>query len=121
MSRHLPYDRAERVGDEIFKLISEALCTELSDPRLKNIHITRVRMTKDLKVARVYFYFTDKSLPFDEKEVIKGLTSAKGFLKRLVADGLSIRYTPEMAFYYDDVVDLRDKIDSLSAGGAPND
>jgi len=112
MNRHLPYDRAERVADEIYRLVSEMLTMELSDPRLQGVRITRVNMTRDLKIARVHFHINDVS---DEvkQTVINGFVSARGFLKRKIGTNLALKYTPEMEFFYDDSIDLRDKIESL--------
>lgn len=114
MVRHLPYDRADRIADQIHQLISTACITELSDPRLSELEITRVRMTKDLKIARVYYHLRNK----DEKSIQtakKGLESAKGFLKRYVREELELRYIPELEFFYDEAVDLEEKIENLMA------
>lgn len=115
MSKNLPYNRADRVADGIFRIISEILCTELSDPRLRYVNVTRVRMTTDLKIARVFFHFVDGSHDAEE-ETMKGFESARGFLKRRIADELALKFTPEIEFFYDDAIDLCEKIDSLFEG-----
>ncbi len=49
------FSRAERVGGHVQKAITEILQKEISDPRLEMVTITRVKLTSDLRIARVYF------------------------------------------------------------------
>lgn len=114
MTRHLPYDRAQRIADQIHQIIATACITELSDPRLSGMEITRVRMTKDLKIARVYFHLREKN---EERinTVKEGLESAKGFFKRQINEELELKYIPEFEYFYDEAIDLEEKIDSLMA------
>ncbi len=115
MNKHLPYDRAERVGDEILQLVSRTMLTDISDPRLEGIQITRVRMTRDLRIARIYYHIYDIS---DERkeEVERAFAKAAGFFRRVIGAGVVIKFTPEVEFYYDDSIDLGEKIDKLMAG-----
>ena len=64
--------------------------------------MTRLDVTPDLDVAKVYVSVLDKS---DVKEVIKGLKSAGGYLRRELGHALSLRYTPELVFQADDSID----------------
>jgi len=107
------YNRSDRVANEIFRVISEAVFIELSDPRLLNATVTRVQMARDLKTAKIYFHLPngDRS---SEKDVIAGFGSAVGFLKKRINRELDLRYIPDMKFFYDESVDLREKIESLS-------
>ena len=108
MNKNLPYNRADRVADGIKRIIVETLLTELSDPRLASVNIT----TKDLKIARIYFYLADG--PADLRDRTKGgLESARGFFKKRIARELALKYTPDMQFFYDESIDLCEKIDSL--------
>jgi ribosome-binding factor A len=112
MTRNLPYDRSDRVAEQIMRLIASACCTSLSDPRLEGLEITRVRMTKDLQTARVYYHLRriDKQMIESAK---KGLESARGFFKRIIKEEMKLRYIPDIEFFYDEVVDLEEKIDRL--------
>lgn len=110
MNRHLPYNRAERVGNVIYKVIVEAFKFKLSDPRLRGVEITRVRLTPDLGTARVSFHLSSKER---QGEALKGLTSAKGYMKRLIADAVELKFMPEIEFFYDDGVDATERIDEL--------
>lgn len=112
MTRHLPYDRSNRVAEQIMHIIATVCCTSLSDPRLEGVEITRVRMTKDLQTARVYYHLRQ----LDERVINaakNGLESARGFFKRAIKEELELRYIPEIEFFYDEAVDLEEKIDHL--------
>ena len=65
------------------------------------VSITRVDTTGDLRYARVYISVLNKS---QEKDVLKGLKSASGFLRRELGRALQLRYTPELQFIADDSI-----------------
>lgn len=115
MKSRLPYDRSERVGDEILQLVSSTMLTDISDPRLKGIQITRVRMTRDLRIARIYYHVYDASDERREK-VEEAFAKAAGFFRRVIGEGVVLKFTPEVEFYYDDSIDLSEKIDRLMSG-----
>jgi ribosome-binding factor A len=114
MTKNLPYDRAQRVADEIHRIIVSACYNELSDPRIRGLEITDVTMTKDLQIARVYYYIQDAS-DRDLRRAKKGLESAAGFFKRAIAKDINLRYTPALEFFYDETVELEKKIDQAVA------
>jgi len=112
MPKNLPYDRAQRVADEIHHIIATLCCTKLSDPRLLGLEITGVKMTKDLQIARVYYHLREG----DEKrrrEVQKSLESASGYFKRAIADEMTLRFMPTIEFFYDDTIDVQETIERL--------
>ncbi len=115
MTRHLPYDRAERVADGIHQLVATAVVNDISDPRLEGVAITCVRVTKDLRVARIY-YHTHLSSDEAQNRAAEGFKSAAGFLRRRIAQTLSLKFTPSLEFFYDETIDLGERIDELIAG-----
>ena len=90
--------RRGRINDEMQKELS-MLLREVKDPRVSGalISITAAEVTPDLKYATVYF----SALVGDPAEVKKGLDSAKGFIRREIAQRLNLRQTPEFTFVYD--------------------
>ncbi len=86
-----PFKRSERVAREIMKILQEAILLEVKDPRLSRLTIVRVDVSGDLRFAKVYY---ESSV----EDVEKGLESAKGFLRSVVARELNIRFTPELEF-----------------------
>ncbi|RTZ96522.1 MAG: 30S ribosome-binding factor RbfA [Deltaproteobacteria bacterium] len=106
-----PFSRGSRVGGEIQKLLSELLLRKIKDPRLKMILITGVKMTPDLKLARVYYTSTGQDI--NPGNTLEGLKSASGFFKRLLAQKLDLRYIPALHFYHDDSFEYGDRIERL--------
>ena len=99
----MPSNRIGRINEEIQRELSGQL-RRLKDPRVSQVgmvSITRVDTTGDLRYARVYVSVLDKS---QEKEVLKGLKSAAGFLRRELGQTLQLRYTPELQFIPDDSI-----------------
>ena len=91
--------RMGRINEEIQRALSELIRT-VKDPRVRGlISITAVDTTADLKYAKVYVSSLDQS---DMKEVIRGLKSASGYLRRELGHTLSLRATPELTFIQDD-------------------
>lgn len=92
--------RARRVADMILVEVSELLRLGVADPRLGLVSLTKVEMTKDLKIARLFY-----SVLSDDEQVLKeaeaGLSSARGFVRSHLAKTLGLRYTPEVQFRHD--------------------
>ena len=95
-------NRIGRINEEIQRELS-ALVRGLKDPRLHSglLTITHVDTTSDLRYARIYVSALDKSR---EKEMLKGLKSAAGYLRRELGAALQLRYTPELQFVADDSI-----------------
>jgi ribosome-binding factor A len=107
----MTFSRAERVGAHVHKVLMDVLQKEISDPRLKMVTITRVKLSADLKNARVYFSLTGN--PHALPEVKEGFKSARGFLKRRLAQHLGLRYTPDIMFHYDDTYDHAAQVNEI--------
>ena len=94
-------NRIGRINEEIQRELS-ALIRTVKDPRVKGlISITAVDTTSDLKYAKVYVRVLDNG---DVHEVVKGLKSAAGYLRRELGRALQLRYTPELTFTPDDSI-----------------
>lgn len=99
----MPSNRIGRINEEIQRELADQL-RHLKDPRVSQVgmvSITRVDTTNDLRYARVYVSTLDKSR---EQDVLKGLKSAAGFLRRELGHTLQLRYTPELQFIADDSI-----------------
>ena len=99
----MPSNRIGRINEEIQRELADQL-RRLKDPRVSQVgmvSITRVDTTSDLRYARVYISVLDKD---QEKDVLKGLKSAGGFLRRELGRALQLRYTPELQFIADDSI-----------------
>ena len=96
-------NRIGRINEEIQRELAEQI-RFLKDPRVSQVgmvSIIRVDTTGDLRYARVWVSVLDKN---QEKDVLKGLKSASGFLRRELGRALQLRYTPELQFIADDSI-----------------
>ena len=99
----MPSNRIGRINEEIQRELS-ALLRTLKDPRLQNglVTVTHVDTTSDLRCCKVYVSALDKS---QEAEVMKGLKSAAGYLRRELGAAVQLRYTPQLQFVADDSIE----------------
>lgn len=106
------HSRPERVGQEIQAAIGQIVTRgDLRDPRIGFITITGVKVSPDLRVARVYYSMI--GTPQEREETQKGLDAAKGFIRREVTSVVNLRVSPEIFFSFDESVGEGDKIDRL--------
>jgi len=92
-------NRIGRTNDDIQRVLANLLRT-IKDPRLNKsmLSVTGVQTTTDLRYAQIYI----SGLAIeDEKELMKGLKSASGYLRHELGQVLNLRYTPELQFHLD--------------------
>ena len=103
--------RLGRVNEELMKAISHIITYELKNPDVTGmISVTRVKVTPDLKYAKVYVSILN---PKSVEETIKGLKESAGFIRSQVAKTVNLRITPELVFEYDDSIEHGEKIDNI--------
>jgi len=107
----IPFSRADRVGGLIQKVLSDLLKKGVKDPRLKMATITGVKVSRDLKQARIYFTTSGDSQKIGA--AVKGFSSAHGFIKRALAHELDLKYMPDIKFFYDESLEYGTHIDEL--------
>ncbi len=102
--------RPKRVGEAVKNELTILLLQQVADPRLSGVAISRVVVTPDLKQAKVYF-----TVPpgIESKAALKGMQRAKGFFRSHLAKVLNLRYTPELLFYFDNLNEEVERIESL--------
>lgn len=91
--------RVLKVAEAVRETVSIAILTELRDPRVRDVTVTYVEVSGDLRHAKVHI-----SVMGDERKealVLHGLESSAGFLQRKVADRLDTRYIPHLRFVID--------------------
>lgn len=105
--------RVNKVGDLIKAEISDILLKDVRDLRIRHVTITDVKMTDDLRLARIFF------VPIGEVtcsgEIMEGLRNASKFFRREIGKRLRLRYVPEITFIYDKSFEYGDRIDRLLA------
>ena len=104
--------RPVRVGDQIRQELSELLARgEVHDPGIGFITLTRVHMSPDLQLARVFY--TSLGDPNARRETAKALARATPFLRRQIGSRLRLRRVPELDFRFDQSIEHQDRIEQI--------
>jgi ribosome-binding factor A len=91
--------RAVRVGDLILREMAFLLLEKVKDPRVQGVTLTGIRLSNDLKQAKVFYSVLGEQGEIEK--ALKGLNSAKGFIKRQIGTRMELRYVPEILFVHD--------------------
>jgi ribosome-binding factor A len=103
--------RAQKIADRIRQEISDILIKEISDPRLSQVFVTDVRVDRELEYANVYVSAIEGAER--SAEVLQGMHSASGFLRRSLATRIQLRSVPRLKFFWDPTPENADHIESL--------
>ena len=95
----LPGKRAVRVGDLILKEIAFLLLEKVKDPRVRRVTLTGIKLTDDLKSAKIYFSALGEQQEIERAR--SGLESACRFIKREIGRSMQLRYVPNLEFVHD--------------------
>lgn len=109
MSREFP--RSRRIEDQIQRILSAVIRTQVRDPRLNRAVITGVDVSRDLSVAWVHFSSLDSG--HDRESLEKAFASALGFLRAQLARQLTVRNVPELRMRYDDTTERGSAMERL--------
>jgi ribosome-binding factor A len=91
--------RSDRIADLIQKEISQMLMKGLKDPRIGFVTITKVAVSEDCRMAKIYFSVAGSA---EERErSTEGLNSAKGYVRKELGRRIRMKYTPEITFQFD--------------------
>lgn len=105
--------RLQRIADRIRQELSELLIQEISDPRLKQIFVTDVKVDKELAYADVFVSAVEGSTRAEE--ILDGLESAGPFIRRTLAGRVDLRVFPRLRFHWDPTPEHADRIERVLA------
>lgn len=105
--------RLQRISDRIRQEISEMLIKELSDPRLHLVYVTDVRVDRELAFADIYVSAVEGASR--SKEVLAGMESAGGFIRRELSSRVDLRVMPRLRFHWDPTPENADHMEKLFA------
>ena len=94
------FSRHQRLGHQVQRTLAELLQFEVKDPRVRNVSLTSVDLSRDLSVARVYFSLLEPDA--DSAAALEGLQRAAGFLRGKLGKAIKARHVPELRFVHDD-------------------
>ncbi len=104
--------RPDRVGDEIRRELSELLSRgQVHDPGIGFITLTRVQVSADLQMARVFY--TSLGDPQARRDTARALERATPFLRRQIGERMRLRRVPELAFRFDESITHQDRIEQI--------
>tara|TARA_B100002019_G_scaffold51140_1_gene43493 strand:+ start:688 stop:1035 length:348 start_codon:yes stop_codon:yes gene_type:complete len=107
------FSRSDRVADFIKREIALLIQRELRDPRLKNVNVNAVSVTRDMSIAKIYVTILGANINDDSKPFIEALNGAAGFLRGQLASRSNLRTTPKLYFYFDESVVVAEHISNL--------
>jgi len=103
--------RPDRVADQIRGELALMLAREVHDPGIGFVTLTRVQVTPDLQLARVYYTTLGDDTARRNSE--RALGRATPFLRRQIGSRLRLKRTPEITFVYDDSIAGQDRIEQI--------
>ena len=106
--------RLKRIEDRVQQELTSMLIRDVNDPRLKQIFVTGVKIDRELTHANVYVSAIEGTAR--SAEVLAGLESASGFLRRELSARVEVRAFPKLLFHWDPTPENADHIEKLLAG-----
>ena len=103
--------RPDRVADQLRAELAQLLARDVHDPGIGFVTLTRVQVSPDLQVARVYY--TALGDETGRKNTARGLERAAPFLRRQIGGRLRLKRVPEITFVYDESIAGQDRIEQL--------
>ena len=103
--------RPERIGEEIREELSTLLVREVHDPGIGFVTLTRVKVSPDLQMARVFYTVMGDEKA--QKATAAALLRATPFLRRHIGARIRLRRMPEIRFEFDKGVENQDRIERI--------
>jgi ribosome-binding factor A len=103
--------RTEKVAEEIRHQIADVLKRELSDIQIGLVTVTKVRVSPDLKQAKIYLSFIGNNVP--AAVCTDKINLRKKQIRMALSQKIHLRFMPDITFYYDDTIEYANHIDEL--------
>src|SRR5688572_3660137 len=103
--------RIERVAEQIREEVSQILASEVADPAVGLVTVSRVKVTPDLSLARIYW--TTMGDTAERKKTQKALARAAGYVRHLLSTRMTLRRSPEVVFIFDQSVTAQDRVEEI--------
>src|SRR5215475_7445749 len=100
--------RSQRLAEELKNEISAIIAQEIKDPRVGFATVTEVKVSPDLRHARVAVSVL--GTPQERQETFEALVHATGYIRRLLGARVRLRHTPELSFAYDDSIERGERM-----------
>ena len=103
--------RSERVSDELRSILANIFISQITIPESGLITVTKVKITDDIKIAKIYLSFLRNTIEADK--LVAAVIKKRKLIRYFVSKELNVKYIPELRFYYDDTLEHAEKIDRL--------
>ena len=102
------HQRINRVRGQLLRELSD-IVMRMRDPRLQSVHIVDVELSRDMSHAKIFV----SALGTDNSEVVEGMRKGLGFIRREIAQRLSLRYAPQLHVEYDHTAERAARVTAL--------
>jgi ribosome-binding factor A len=103
--------RIERIAEQLREEVSQILATDVADPGVGLVTVSRVKVSPDLSLARVYWTLLGDAA--EKKRTTKALQRAAPFVRHVLATRLTLRRVPEVAFHYDEGLAAHQRVEEI--------
>ena len=104
-------NRMSRINEEIKREVSNIINYKINNTNITSmISVTKVRVTPDLRYARIYVSMINSK---NKKNTLAGLKQASGYIRSVLAKRINLRNTPELVFEFDETLEYGARIDSI--------
>ncbi|MFC1549202.1 30S ribosome-binding factor RbfA, partial [Candidatus Omnitrophota bacterium] len=104
-------DRMDRVQKMMMREISVILQNDINDPRVRDVTITRVEVTRDLREAKAFYVLPEEES--NKEEVATGLRHSASFVRKELAERITLKYIPRISFREDKKKEREESVDRL--------
>ena len=111
MDHNKPYDRIDRVNNQILDILGDILIKHIDLSHLGFVTFTKINTTRDLRIAKVYYSVLNPTSP-KEKINIEINKFRKPF-KKYMSPELTMKHTPDLRFYFDDTYEYTEYVSKL--------
>jgi ribosome-binding factor A len=105
--------RLQRIADRFREEFSEMLLRDLSDPRLKDVYVTDVKVDRELSFADLFLSALEGEAR--SRDIMEGVSSATGFIRKTLASRIQLRSFPHLRFHWDPTPENADRIERMLA------
>ena len=107
------FERTQRVSHFLHEELARLLQSTVRDPRVQEVNLTGVEVSRDLSHAKVFFTLMNDASPEERAEVTAVLSKVSGFLRSELAKASAMRTVPRLSFRFDESVGRGRDMESL--------
>ena len=111
MDQNKPYDRIDRVNNQILDILGDILVKQIDLGHLGFVTFTKIDVSRDLRLAKVYYSVLNQK--FSKNQLNIEINKFRKPFKKYLAPELTMKHTPDLRFYFDDTYEYTEYVSSL--------